>query len=260
MSEVVFARPRHDYQSYTDLYSLIQLAGYPLIFADEIDPHSDNTYIVTIYSGETENGWPGATADIRLWDFEWHMDGLPPIPGVAEIWSPDAYVARRLGWRYVPLGSDERLNPEPDAGCPKHYDVALLAYMGPPRRQQVQRALLQRGITVGPNGWGQERHEVLLQTRAMVHVHQHDHIPTVAAQRVALAAAYRLPYFTEQVADAGIFANTPWFMSDYAHLPEFVAMWLREGRDEGRLKDTGQALYRRLCIDHSFRACVERAL
>ena len=261
MGDIIFARPRHNYDSYVDLYSLIQLSGYPLIFADEIEPESDNCYIVTIYNGETQAGWDGAKARIVLLDMEWHMDGLPPIPGVAEIWSPDAYVARKLGWRYVPMGGHRDLNLEPDVDCPKHYDVALLAYMGPPRRQQVQHWLSQRGVSFAPSGWGNERHAALQQTRMMCHVHQLESVYTVAAQRFCLAAAYGMPLVTETLADPGIFEHLV-LMSDHAHYADFTAMWLgkNEPGDDNRLRDFGAALHYLLCIEKTFRKCVEAAL
>jgi hypothetical protein len=260
MGEVIFARPRHNYDSYTDLYRLIELAGYPLIFADEIQPDSDNCYIVTIYNGETQGGWAGAKARIVLYDLEWHMDGLPAIPGVAEIWSPDKWVADKLGWRYVPLGSDARLNPEPDinySDCPKHYDVALLSYMGPPRRQQVAHGLQQRGVSFAPNGWGLERHAALQASRVMAHIHQLEGVYAVAAQRFCLAAAYHLPLVTETLAGPGIFAGKV-LMTDAAHYPEFTAMWL--AGDGNRLADLGRELHYLLCVEHTFRKCVEAAL
>lgn len=55
MPEIIFARPRWDYNSYTDFYRLIELSGYPLIFFDEIDPDSSNCYVMTILNGENQN-------------------------------------------------------------------------------------------------------------------------------------------------------------------------------------------------------------
>lgn len=257
MTNVLFARPRHDYQSYTDLYRLIELAGYPLIYIDEIDDQSDNMYILTIINDEV-TGWPNARAKIVAYDLEWH-DSPPLILGVSDVWAADAFYAQRIGARYIPLGSDSRLNPIPDAERTEEYDVALLAYMGPTRRQEVQEGLRSRGITIMPNAWGDERHNGLLSSRAMCHIHQLDNFPCVAAQRLAIAAAYRMPYFTETVIDAGIFGSNHWFMSDHANLAELVSIWLR-GKDRGRLQDAGDALHYLLCEKYTFERCISAAL
>lgn len=257
MSNVLFVRPRHVYESYSDLYRLIELAGYPLIYPDELQPDSDNTYIVTIFSGETQNGWPNAKARIVLFDLEWHTH-LPIIPGVNEVWAADAFYAQRIGARYVPLGSDCRLNPEPDAPRTEQYDVALLAYMGPPRRQEVQYGLHRHGITQMPNAWGDERHKGLLSTRAMCHIHQLDEFPCVAAQRFCLSAAYKLPLFSETLEDGGIFSVSNVLMSDKRYYAAFVSMWLADKSQ--RLNDYGHALHQLLCVDHTFKKEIERAL
>ena len=92
MGQIVFARPRTWYDSYSDLYTLIELSGYPLIYFDEIDPESDNKYILTLVNGENQDGWQSPRAEIVLWDIEWRLDGdYPRIPGV----SPELYCRSR---------------------------------------------------------------------------------------------------------------------------------------------------------------------
>src|SRR5689334_23363759 len=44
---IIFARPRHDYASYRDVYNVIDLSGFPLRFVDEIDWSQDVTVIGT---------------------------------------------------------------------------------------------------------------------------------------------------------------------------------------------------------------------
>lgn len=70
MSNILFARPRHDYGSYADFYRLIELSGYPLVYFDEIDTASDNCYIMTMINGENHapERWQGARARLILWD------------------------------------------------------------------------------------------------------------------------------------------------------------------------------------------------
>lgn len=256
MPDVIFARPRYEYGSYVDLYRLISLSGYPLVFFDEIDAQSDNCYILTMINGENMNGWPDARARIILYDLEWRLDGpYPRTPGVRDFWAADKWYAGQINAQYVPLGSHADLPPAPLQDCPKQWDVAMMAYL-PPRREKIVHDCAQLGVSVAPRGWGMERHDILQKTRIMLHVHQHDNAPTTAPQRWALTAAYRLPMISETVADTGIFGHTYALYSDYAHLAEFARLW----RHDGRLNDYALALHELLCVQHNFRSCVEAAL
>lgn len=254
MSDVIFARPRYDYDSYQDLYRLITLSGYPLIFFDEIDPQSDHCYILTLVNGEIQAGWPDAHARIILYDLEWRLNGeYPRLPGISEVWAADRWYAAQIGARYVPLGSHPGLNLHPDDPMQPAYDVAMLAYMTP-RRDQMAVWLRQRGITLSPRGWGEERHQALIRTRAMLQVHQHDWAATTAPQRFALAAAYHLPLISEQAADPGIFEQAV-LWAGYADLPAATERWLHDD-----LTAQGEALYQLLCVERTFQSEVEKAL
>ena len=70
MTDPIFALTRHKYESYQDLHRLIELAGFPVCYADELDPASDDTYIVIVRNGENEAGWPGARARIIHYHLE----------------------------------------------------------------------------------------------------------------------------------------------------------------------------------------------
>lgn len=257
MGDVIFARPRWEYGSYTDLYALIKLSGYPLIYCDELDPTSDHTYILTVRNGENEHGWSGdVLSRIILWDLEWRLEGdPPPIPGVAETWASDKWYAEQIGARYVPLGSHPGLNLAPDDETDALFDAILLSYMTN-RRLQMAVWLRERGLRLAPNGWSLERHQNLLASASMLHVHQHDHVPTVAPLRFALAAAYHLPLISEAVRDPGLFGTQTVLWSEYAALPDTVA---RRVQDNG-LAAFGEALYQLLCCDYPFKKCVEEAL
>lgn len=270
MGNVIFARPRFHYQSYTDLLKLIELAGYPLIYLDEIDPSTDDTYICTLYdnvndpvdSGVWAKGWPEANAQIILLDLEWHIgdNRLPPVPGLARIWAADKWYAEQINVEYVPLGSDPRLAEQPFERSDFQYDVAPLSYNAPPRRQRALQDMQAHGLTLAPNGWGMERHEALTHSKVMVNIHQWDHLPVVSPQRFAVAAAYKMPLITEEVADQGIFT------SDYIlHMPRecspgiFVGMAVAQPLTIAR-EACGEALYQLLCEDYGFKKVIEAAV
>lgn len=251
---VIFARPRWNYDSYTDMYSLVTLSGFPLIYFDEIDPSSDDTYICTMINGENQHGWPMDRARIIVWDLEWRLQGEPPnIPGVSEMWASDRWYAEQIGARYVPLGSHPGLNPTPELDTAKEFDFTMLAYMTP-RRERIAYEMRVRGLTMTGNAWGEQRHNYLMQSRAMVNVHQHDWAHTTAPQRFALAAAYKLPLISERACDPAIFAAVV-LWSEYGALAEFANNQLRSD-----LREFGEALHQTLCIDRTFKSEVERAL
>lgn len=260
MPDVLFCRTRYHYQSYTDYFRLVELAGYPIIFVDELDPQSDHTYIISPMNGEWKAGWPGATARIIWWQLEWEGEPDPLPPGVSEKWTSDRWHAQHIGAKYVPFGSDERLADTPiQRNGQLAYDVAWFAYADPPRRAWFLDRIVERGLTVAPNGWGEDRHRLLQHSKAMVYVHQQEGFKVVAPQRFALAAAYRLPLITETLYDWGIFRHGHLLQSQYDYLPEFVQMWTH--RNEARiLEDYGWNLHHLLCCEYPFRKCVEAAL
>lgn len=259
MSEIIFALPRHEYASYRDYYKLIELSGFQTCYIDEIQPDSTNAYLITILNGEMpEGGYPGASARIILTDLEWHLDGIPPLANV-EMWAADRWYAERLGARYVPMGSHPKLCAE---NTPKQdlYDVAYFGYFdGVPRRQVIRQQLIQRGVKVSPTGaWGAERHALLRNSAAFLHVHQLEGAPTIAPLRMVVAAAYALPVITETVADAGIFAKHI-AQADYGSIAYQTAVatqtqWAHD------LLPKALSLNQKLCIDFTFRKSVEVAL
>lgn len=261
MSDPIFARTRHVYDSYQDYYRLVELSGFDTCYVDEIDPESDNCYIISPLNGEWEHGWPEAKARIILFQLEWctHPNDQRPLPpGVSEVFTMDKWHAERIGAKYVPIGSHPDLALSNGHTKPL-YDAALMAYMGPPRRGALKYELERKGLRLAPNSWGTLRDDVLHKSRAMLHVHQHETVPGVAALRVALAAAYALPYISEQVADRGIFSHSNMLFSDYAHLADFAYMWLC--RNDSRLvEDYGRALHQLLCVEKPFRYWIEAAL
>lgn len=256
MSNVLFAIPRTVYGSYSDLYRLIELAGYDRVYIDEIDPSSSNTYIMTVANGENAQGWNNPRARIILWDLEWRHDGPVSIPGLTEYWHMDLWTAAHIGARYVPVGGDARLYEEA-AHTDVPYNVAYLGYMIP-RRQQMWAWLQDRGLRLSPtSAWGKERAEVLSNSIAYLHVHQWDNAPGVPAQRMVVAAAYKLPVISETFADDGIFSQVT-LQADFYRLAGHTALWA-QNRSE-RLIAYGDALHDLLCKEYTFRKGVEAAL
>lgn len=264
-SNPIFGLSRTDYyhqRSYADYFRLIELSGYEWCYFDEMcveDP--TKCYIISPYDPEW-GGFPNAKARIIWWDLEWRFE-YPDVPGIWAIWISDMAHAKRVYQKrvninYVPFGSHKDLKLDIGEVGGKKYDVCMLSYMTN-RRQYLVDRLKEWDITISPQGWDAERHAALCQSSAMLHVHQHDDLRTVAPQRFALAAAYSLPLISETIDDRGVFAYSDFLVSDYANLPQFVSMWTK--RNESRiLEDFGRALHQKLCVENTFKSFVEAAL
>lgn len=267
MSDVYFVRPHHHYDPYLDLYRLIELSGYPLIYYEEIDPESQNCYILTMLNGEiNKDGWgDNPRATIILNDIEWRLkesdyawpeSDLVLPKGVSRVWTGDKWYAERIGAEYVPMGSHVGLVGSAEVAGPQRWDVSPLSYFSG-RRTHIMDRLIERGVTIAPNAWGDERDAVLKATSTILHVHQHERIHTVTPLRYAIAAAYHLPLISESVYDAGIF-DTAVLYADYAELAGYTALMVK--RWLPALQHKADELHDMLCVSNSFRSFVEAAL
>lgn len=257
MPDVIFARPRWEYQSYSDLWRLVELSAYPLIYMDEINFQSDNCYIFSTPATDWHHGWADTKARLIYYNIEWYLNvDYRTIPGV-EVWSADKWYAERIDAQYVPMGSHVSLNPHPSARAEKKYDAATL-WAGTYNRYHAEDLLRQRELSLAPNGWGEERHNILMQSRMMVCVHQQPNVYTVAPQRWALAAAYHLPIVSETLSDAGLMHDVT-ITTDLESIGEVAASWLQTN-NIGKLAAKGEALHQLLCHEHTFKTCIERAL
>lgn len=254
MPDPIFVQPDHDYDSYIDLWRIVELSGYTTIRESKMDQYSDNVYIL---SGpgvpSAHHGWPDAKARIIYFNLEWYeAAAYVDMPGV-ELWSTDKWHAQTIGAKYVPMGSHPGLPDAPLQNTAKIYDAAMMAYL-PPRREQIVYSCGLFGVSLAPRGWDMERHAILQQSKAMLHVHQHDYAHTIAPQRWALAAAYKLPVISETVNDKGVFTHG--LYADYEYLAEFMKLW----RDDPNLIDFGLALNDLLCVRRPFRSWIDEAL
>ena len=253
-----FCRTRYHYDTYTDFWRLVDLCGYHTIFVDEIPLHAKGeTYIITPVNGEWKQG---VTTDGRViwWNLEWGLGDGPPS-GVDEVWTSDRYHAQQIGARFVPLGSHPALvkvNPAARWHTAQ-YDVALLAYMGPWRRQGIRPGLEERNLRVAPNAWGTDRDIILERSRCMLNVHQWDEWPCVPVQRFALAAAAALPLVSEDMADPFPYVPGEDFLSaPHADLFAAVETLLRNGMG----RDYSARLHAKACNEYRFDKNVEKAL
>ena len=218
MDQIVFARTRYEYQSYSDFWRLVALSGFQTCYVDQIDLERENTYITAPVNGETRphlydrrSKLKGAQkAQVIVWLLE-----RPDVTGdvnagvrelmkyVDAIWTSDKWLADTSGklseadggphYVYAEMGS----HPELAMGPSSHsgHDIAHLSYTVP-RREAIYKPLAGLGAKIAPNAWGDHRDGVLRSTRAILNVHQ-DELGLIEPLRMVVAAAYRLAYLTE---------------------------------------------------------------
>jgi len=273
---IVFVKTRYHYDSYTDFWSLVELSGFPTCFVDEVRLNSDHTYVVTPANGE----WRPHIRNERIrvpegerraklvwWNLErgWNPgEASPSSDGLGDMlqWCDRVWISDRA-WasslkklhgseriRNVPLGS------HPDLGAPgmlKHYDLIHLSYITH-RRSLVYDRIAQRR-KLAENCWGEERHQKLLRSRALLGIHQDDK-PVIEPLRFSLAAAYGLPILTETVLD-------PWPYEEGISILSFPYESAVEsieaafGSGEQRLMDIGMAGRKLMALDNTFRSFIE---
>lgn len=259
MPNPIFARTRHEYGSYSDFWRLVELSGYSTCYVDEIDASDpEKTYIFTPANGETANGWQSAKARIIHWLLEWTGDLTGNPPGVAETWVSNRTYATLLGAKFVVMGSHPGLMFE-YAAVPKdkRFDLVHLFYMIP-RRERVINHLLKQSLHIAPNGWGRERHESMLHSKLMLNVHQHAEYPALAPLRMALAAAYHLPIVSEDGWSVEPVERAV-LVYPYEQLGQVVPCLIDPAYEE-QLRRKGEQLHQILCVEHTFRKCVQAAL
>jgi len=268
---VIFAKTRHEYDSYQDFWSLVSLSGFPTCYVDEIDPTTENTYIFTPHSGEffatvSKHGkaWNARKAKIIWWLLE-RPDGdklslekrmSPLLPHIDDAWASDnTVVAMHPKFKRAVLGGHDGLSH-----CPprkdKDYDFAHMSYVIG-RRVDVYTYICVRGLREAPNAWGKERSKILAATKLMVNVHQYP-LPVIAPLRFAVAAAHHLPVLTETVKDPfpHVIGHDLW-QADYDSLPDEAVKLLENPR---LLAQLAENLHERLCVEWTFRRGVEEAL
>lgn len=255
---IIFVQTRHYYGSMVDYFRLVELAGYPVVYDDEMQlDNPEHCYILTWFSAQSPFP-PDTKARLICWNLEW--GDVPILPGV-EYWSPDKWYAEQHDWKYVPVGSDVRLKDgfyPPVNDDAKLYDITLMMYRDVLRRASLIKRIRDRSVTIAPDGWGEMRHANLMHSRIQVHIHQHETANVVSPLRFAVAAAYRLPIITERLNDAGIF-NRLLIQSTYDGLPDCITEYLTPVR-RAALHEFGCALHERLCIDMPFKKVVESSV
>lgn len=278
---VCFARTRYEYESYRDFWALVRLGGFPTCYVDEIRLDEEMLYVVCPVNGEfrphiqNEQGRvPGHArrAIVVWWNLERpdsgdgrlsHLLGTMVCNTLDEIldYADAVWVSDRYLWQlaagnprhlFVPLGSHPSL-ADTSERLPIAFDVCHLSY--PSGRRARLYAQLQ-GLRVAPNAWGQARDEILRSSLLMLNVHQTE-APIGSPLRFALAAAYRLPLISEQLADP--YPLVPGEHLFDAQYPQLARQLRATVEMSNATEGIGDALHTLLCEEWPFTANVADA-
>lgn len=274
MTDIIFARPRHNYDSYTDFWALVELSGFSWVYVDQMELYnSNNTYITAPYNGDWKahiSNHLDHTAKLLHWNLE--RPGERTVAEHAEdgrrtierklfndIIVSDKQLALDTGFTYVPVGSHAGLGQPSDV---KMFDVVhLMCYSL--RRAFMFDYLTPRqhlnGMSIAPNGWGAERHKSLQLSRFMLSIHQDNH-PYIEPLRFALAAAYALPIVVDESVDTWPYVpgtGEITILRDYKNVARAIAAMRRE---YNRYRSAGVMMRNKMCGEMSFRKCIERYL
>lgn len=268
---IVFARTRHNYESYHDFWQLVHLAGFQTCYVDEVDLSARVTFITTMVGQEWEQMCTRQERNRRyahliLWNLERPAGWAKTVGGYNEkchdylshrrfdeVWISDRRLAQETELRFVVLGS------HPLLGQPSPMEDRRLAFchLSNPTNRRVSVYKHFPPSEIGPNCWPPERDRMLRACKFALNVHQDDH-PYQEPLRFALFAAYGLPILTETIYD-----SYPWsdeFMI-YDKYPNLVARMLDllKNRYE-RWYYIGMAARQRMVEEFEFGKVVRRAV
>lgn len=292
MAEITFVKTRHVYDSYTDFWRLVELSGFPTIYADELDISKDGVYITAPMNrdwrlhirNEQRTGKP-INAHLISWNIErpdgsagsvpeytkqnrylqyglWEngkllSDDNPPEQSqgrfVDEVWVSD----RRLADETEHATRFVVLGSDEGLGEPGEGKTFDIVHMSAEvnRRQTIYKRF--REDTIGPNCWPPERDDVLKKSRFALNVHQDQH-PFQEPLRFALFAAYGLPIISEFIYDPYPWSSEFMIFAAYDTLVRRTNEVLKSSY--GQWHEMAKRARERMCHEFQFGKMVRQAV
>lgn len=253
---ITFAKTRYGYDSYITFWQLVEVSGFATCLVDEIDPADDTkTFIFTPMNGEGMErlgAWRNRRARIIWWNLERPEDdtlgrSLASVQDALDaVWVSDrTYAKLDPRFTYVPIAGHPHFGVR---STERLYDVCHIAYLWG-RRADAISALRSRGLRIAPEAWGRvAQDQVVAKSHLMLNMHQYEGMYVVAPLRFATAACYAIPIVSEPFADERSLALTL-ACTPIDQITTVVEECLK---DPDRLREAGDDLHRRLCVDTSF--------
>lgn len=285
MSDIIFVRTHHNYDSYQDFWKLVELSCFPVVFTSEVDLEKDYTYILSPNNGEWKSvidSQRNKTKRAKL--INWNLERPGGSGGMTnyerdnrqlveqgyfdEIWVSDRELARRCKFSFVVLGGHYLFNYDLPRYSEKEYDYIHLSYNSPRRwflfsQPGVCKSDLE-GMKIAPNAWGLQRHANLSKSRMMLNIHQDD-FQFIEPLRYVIAALYKLPIVSEFVLDSfpynniidlGIFNPSGYRLINFIKEMKMHASMYDSYIARGHTIET----YKKMTEEYTFRHCVEVVL
>jgi hypothetical protein len=166
LPEIIFAKPVHKYDSYTDFWRLVELSGFPIINHHRSRKWRLSGTFCRRSGALGENGGDNRraieTPERKRPASPISYDCLEPWIDnrfCDEVWVSDPRLADETMLRYVTLGSDYGLG---EPGDQKSFDFTHMSTLG--QRHAYRRVNIYKHFSdeqVGPNCWPPERDGVL---------------------------------------------------------------------------------------------------
>jgi len=280
VTDITFVRTRHNYDSYRDFWSLVDLSGFPYVYVDEMEiENPDKVYILSPMNGELRQDYdPHRMSQRKATLFNWNLERPSGSGGISNYISDnkrlidegyvdavivsDRYLADLTGFRFLPLGSHESLG-SPGTVDEKRFDLVHLSCYSYHRSILFHSPSVPKltiaGMTVADNGWGAERKQRLHESRIMLAVHQ-DELPFIEPLRMALAAAYGLPVLLEYSQNINYFPSGVVMAPDGKSVLEVVSLAKELLTRYDWFYQEGLELRHYMTGTSSFRKCVESYL
>jgi hypothetical protein len=275
---VVFARPRHDYGSYRDVWDIITLSGYPIQYVDQINWQDPKLVVIGIPKHPDWANIPEKKNAKLIWYNIERMHTDEPAfdmsnpfvpPQVDEVWAADSAIAVQQHAKYVFFGGhqafpsyaarreDGTLGAFSFSVRPKKWEVITL--MAPLPNRAAFMADLRANFALADTGslWGSDRLERLMQTCVMVMTHQ-DSARYVWPPRMMVGACHAMPMLCETVYDPGWWYD--YGACQFAPLQNMIERIKCLLGDKVKRARLGAAAWRLACVERTFKGEIERAL
>lgn len=291
MSEIIFCKTNHTYDSYQDFWRLVELAGFPIISVSDLDISKEGIYITAPMNEDwrehinhQHQQKKPINAHLILWNIERPSGSVGSVLEYAKQcrylqygqWVNGEYtkIHHATGETVQSHGrfidevwtSDRRLAEETwtrfvvlgsheglgQPGTDKKYDFCHISYIVP-RRQNIYKHF----SNIGPNCWGEERDRVLKTSKFALNIHQDNH-PFQEPLRLALFSAYGLPILTETILDSYPWAVEYCIYAGYDDITRKMKELLTQGYEQHR--EMGMRARERMCHEFEFGKMVRQAV
>lgn len=291
MTDIIFCKTGHHYESYQDFWRLVELAGFPIISVSDLDISKEGIYITAPMNEDWRDHINNqhkqhkpVNAHLILWNLERPSGSSGSVMEYAKQckylqygkWPNGEYTKTHhaSGEMVTSYGrfideiwvSDRRMADETNTrfvvlgsneglgsvGENRKYNFCHMSY-AVSRRVNIYKHF----SNIGPNCWGKERDQVLRESKFALNIHQDEH-PFQEPLRLALFAAYGLPVLSETILDSYPWSDEFMAYADYHDIVGKLNQMLIA--DYNHYRQMGLRARARFCGEFEFGKMVRQAV